>query len=45
MNPQYLKGLVDGIGFMLKFQKVFKKMIFWTSVAYYRRLNNFNLLK
>lgn len=38
MHPQYLKGLVDGIGFLLKFQKVMKPIVFKISIEYFRLL-------
>lgn len=43
LHPQYLKGLVDGIGFTLKFQNKVKPIIFNASVAFFRLMNKFGI--
>lgn len=43
LHPQYLKGLVDGIGFTLKFQNKVRPIIFNASVAFFRLMNKFGI--
>jgi hypothetical protein len=44
MHPQYIKGLSDGIGFVLRFQKIMRPIIFKTSVIYFRLVSKLGLL-